>query len=161
MSQCACQIHTQQLLYLKALGFLMPAIHANCDCTCSWCDELGCKKWAGMCESLGNFSQSLACDKVDLLEGDPNGGFEFWGRKPACTTMKCAECGFGKPNGIPADCKAVEGSADRVVGWIRFGDQTMEDGKVHKKQQLPQAGTLSALWQEFVDHSGKVNSAAA
>lgn len=138
----------------------MPAINANCDCTCSWCDALGCQKWAGMFESLRTFSQSLECEKVKLLEGEPNGGFAFWGRKPMCTAMKCADCGFGNPNVIPADCKALQGSADRVVVWVRFEDQTMVDGKVHKQQQIPQACTLSALWQEFMYHSGKVNSPA-
>ncbi|CAM9478793.1 unnamed protein product [Pylaiella littoralis] len=77
VSQCACMIHTQQKLYLDALRFLMGAIHVNCDCTCSWCDDNGCKKWAGMCTSLHAFSEELACPKVDLLAGDASGGFEF------------------------------------------------------------------------------------
>lgn len=161
MSQCACEIHTQQELCLDALGFYMVAVHINCDCTCSWCDGLGCKKWTGMCESLGKFSQGLACEKVNLLEGEPNGGSEIWGRKPKCAAMKCPDCGFGKPNGIPTDCRALEHAADNVVAWIRFEDKTMDDGKVHERQQVPRADTLRALWQEFMAHSGKVNSAPA
>lgn len=114
-----------------------------------------------MCESLDNFSHSLSWEKVVLLEGDPNGGLEFWGKKPACAAMTCADSGFGKPNGIPTDCKALHGSADHVVGWVRFEDQTIEDGEVHKEQRIPQAGTLRELWQESMDHSGKVSSAIA
>ncbi|CAN0354753.1 unnamed protein product, partial [Ectocarpus sp. 4 AP-2014] len=31
----------------------------------------------------------------------------------------------------------------------------MPDGKVHKKQQLPQTGKLEDLWDEFMAHSVK------
>lgn len=109
-----------------------------------------------MCKSLHNFSEALACERVNLLGDDVNGGFEFWGRKPACAAMGCTECGFGKPTGIPTDCKALEDTAHRLVGWLRFDDQVMPDGKVHKKQQLPQAGKLGDLWEEFMLHSQKV-----
>lgn len=108
VSQCACQIHTQQGIYLESLGWLMASVHADCDCTCSWCDGMGCQKWKEMCKGLHQFSEALCCEKVDLLEGDPEGGFEYFGRKPACTAGKCADCGFGGPNGIPTDCKAFE-----------------------------------------------------
>ncbi|CAM9212837.1 unnamed protein product [Ectocarpus sp. 12 AP-2014] len=153
VSQCACMIHTQQNLYLDALRFFMAAIHANCDCTCSWCEGQGCQKWVGMCKSLHAFSEALACPKVDLLAGDASGGFEFWGRKPVCVAGTCAECGFGKPNGIPTDCQAFASHAERPVGWIRFMDQKMSDGTVHSKQKLPQSGKLSELWEEFMAHS--------
>lgn len=157
VSQCACQIHTQQGLYLKAFEMLMPAIHANCDCTCKWCDGgSGCGKWMAMCKDLHSFSEALACEKVDFLEEDRGGRFEHWGRKPACVAMECSECGFGNPGGIPMNCDALGSMADRVVGWLRFEDQVMEDGKVHKKQQIPQAGKLGDLWKEFVEHSKKV-----
>lgn len=33
----------------------------------------------------------------------------------------------------------------------------MADGKVHKKQQVPQGGPLGDLWKEFMAHSMKVN----
>ena len=76
--------------------------------------------------------------------------------------MRCDEvhgvwvCGFGKPNGIPTDCKALQGSAERLVGWIRFQDQTTETGQVHKNQQVPVVGKLGELWDEFTTHSAKV-----
>lgn len=109
-----------------------------------------------MSRNLGTFSEALACEKVNLLGNDPEGGFEFMGRKPSCVAMNCAECGFGKPNGIPSDCKALERCLDRQVGWIRFQDQKLEDGTVHKKQQIPVTGTLRELWAEFVNHTAKV-----
>lgn len=120
----------------------MGAVHQDCececDCDCDWCDRLGCKRWSNMCQNLGTFPQALACEKVDLLEGDSDDGTEFWGRKPGCSAIKCSECGFGKSGGIPTNCAALAKHKDRLVGWIRFEDQTMRDGKVHKKQQLPQ-----------------------
>lgn len=73
--------------------------------------------------------------------------------------MECSDCGFGKPNGIPTDCKALEHSAGRLVEWIRFEDQTMPDGKVNKKQQIPVMGTLGELWEEFMTHTKKVSAA--
>ncbi|CAB1107057.1 unnamed protein product [Ectocarpus sp. CCAP 1310/34] len=155
ISPCACQIHTQQGLYLK-VEMLMPAMHSNCDCTCKRCDGgSGCGKWMAMCKDLHSFSEALACEKVDFLEEDRGGKFEHWGRKPACVAMECSECGFGNPGGIPMNCDALGSMADRVVGWLRFEDQVMEDGKVHKKQQIPQAGKLDDLWKEFVEHSKK------
>lgn len=112
-----------------------------------------------MSKDLPSFSQALACAKVNLLSGDPDGGFVFMGRKPACNAMECSDCGFGKPNGIPTNCKALLRSADRHVGWIRFEDQTMENGQVHKKQQIPVVGKLGELWDEFMKHSAKVTCA--
>lgn len=157
VSQCACQIHTQQSLYLEALGFVMGSVHEDCDCTCRWCEGgHGCKRWAEMCRSLHNFSECLMCEKVDLLAEDSNGGFEHWGRMPECVHGNCSDCGFGNPNGIPTDCAALADSAHRMMGWIRFEDQKMEDGKVHKKQQIPQVGSLGDLWKEFMAHSSKV-----
>ncbi|CAN0350989.1 unnamed protein product [Pylaiella littoralis] len=154
VSQCACQIHTQQSQYLDALEFLMGGVHGrDCDCACDWCDGAGCQKWTGMCKNLHSFSEALACAKVNLLEGDPSGGVEHWARKPACTAGSCDECGFGNPNGIPTDCQAFEKHSHRLVGWLRFEDQTMEDGTVHKKQQIPQTGSLGTLWKEFMAHS--------
>lgn len=50
-------------------------------------------------KSLHNLSEELACEKVDLLKENTKSEFEFWGRKPACATMECSACGFGKPNG--------------------------------------------------------------
>lgn len=161
VSQCACQIHTQQSLYLDALKWLMPSVHTNCDCSCDWCDGgEGCKKWSDL-RSLHNFSEELCCAKVDLLEGDPSGGFEYFGRKPACATGRCDDCGFGKPNGIPEHCEALENNAHRSVGWIKFQDQKMADGQVHKKQQVPQQGPLGDLWKEFMTHSLLVSASAA
>lgn len=159
--QCACQIHTQQQLYLESLLFLMGAVHQDCKCECDWCDRLGCKRWSNMCQNLGTFSQALACEKVDLLEGDSGEGVEFWGRKPACSALKCSDCGFGKSGGIPTNCTAMAKHKDKLVGWIRFEDQTMPDGKVHKKQQLPQTGRFEDLWEEFKAHSAKVSSAVS
>lgn len=104
-------------------------------------------------------SQALACEKVDLLEGDSDEGVEFWGRKPACSAMKCSDCGFGTSGGIPTNCTAMAKHKDKLVGWIRFEDQTMPDGKVHKKQQLPQTGRLEDLWEEFMAHSAKASAA--
>lgn len=157
VAQCACETHTQQSLYLEALGFVMGSMHEDCDCTCSWCDGGdGCKKWLGMCKNLHNFSEAFMCEKVDILAEDSEGGFEHWGRKPECAVGKCSDCGFGNPNGIPTDCLALARNAHRTVGWIRFQDQKMEDGKVHKKQQLPQADPLGDLWKEFMEHSKKV-----
>ncbi|CAN0331182.1 unnamed protein product [Pylaiella littoralis] len=146
VSQCACEIHTQQSLYLEALAMVMGSMHEDCDCTCSWCDGgEGCKKWTGMCRNLHNFSEELLCEKVDLLAEDTEGGFEHWGRKPECVAGECSDCGFGNPDGIPTDCAALAASAHRMMGWIRFEDQKMEDGKTHKKQQLPQVGPLGDL----------------
>lgn len=153
VSQCACQIHTQQKQYLDSLGFLMGGVHRDCDCTCDWCDGEGCQKWIDMCRNLHSFSDGFACAKVNLLEKDSSGGFEHWARKPACTAGKCADCGFGNLNGIPTGCQALEKHSHRHVGWICFEDQTMEDGTVHKKQQMPQNGPLGTLWKEFMAHS--------
>lgn len=161
MSQCACQIHTQQGIYLESLGWLMASVHADCDCTCNWCDGMGCQKWKEMCKGLHQFSEALCCEKVDLLEGDVEGGFEYFGRKPECTAGKCKDCGFGGPNGIPTDCQAFKKHWDQHVGWKRFEDQKMEDGTVHKKQQIPQQGPLGDLWKEFVAHSLLVRLAGA
>lgn len=36
----------------------------------------------------------------------------------------------------------------------------MSDGKVHKKQQVPQGGPLGDLWKELMAHSVKVKSSA-
>ena len=116
-------------------------------------------QWRGMSKDVSAFSEALACEKVNLLSGDPD-GFTFMGRKPECAAMKCTECGFGKPNGIPTDCKALQGSAERLVGWIRFQDQTTETGQVHKKQQIPVVGKLGELWEEFMKHSVKVSGFA-
>ncbi|CAN0402065.1 unnamed protein product [Pylaiella littoralis] len=155
-SRCACEIHTQQSLYLEALGMLMGSMHDNCDCTCRWCEGgEGCKRWLGMCRSLHNFSDEFMCEKVDMLGEDKEDEFEHWGRRPACVAGKCSNCGFGNPNGIPTDCLALGRAAHRMVGWIRFQDQEMEDGKTHKKQQLPQVGPLRDLWDEFMEHSEK------
>lgn len=153
MSQCACQIHTQQGLYLESLRWLMGCVHTDCECTCDWCDGEGCRRWSSCFRSLHNFSEELCCAKVDLLEGDSSGGFEYFGRKPACTAATCADCGFGKSNGIPANCEALERHSHRLAGWVRFEDQKMADGQVHKKQQVPQQGPLGDLWKEFVAHS--------
>lgn len=157
-SQCACEIHTQQSLYLEALGMLMGSMHDNCDCTCRWCEGgEGCKTWLGMCRSLHNFSDELMCEKVDMLGEDKEDEFEHWGRRPECVAGKCSNCGFGNLNGIPTDCLALGRAAHKMVGWIRFQDQEMEDGKTHKKQQLPQVRPLRDLWDEFMEHSEKVN----
>lgn len=156
VSQCACQIHWQQQLHLESFLFLMGAVHQDCGCECDWCDRLGSIRWSDMCKNLATFSQECACEKVDLLEGDSDEEVEFWGRKPACSAMKCSECGFGKRGGIPTNYTAMAKHKDKLVGWIRFEDQTMPDGKVHKKQQLPQTGRLEDLWEEFMAHSAKV-----
>lgn len=161
VSQCACQIHTQQEFYLKALTMLWPSIHGeDCECGCAWCTSEGCDKWRDMSRDLSTFSQALACEKVDLLAGDPDGGYQLMGRKRKCVAMKCAECGFGGLHGIPLDCEASAKCADRPVGWIRFQDQVVEngtkDGAKHSNQQVPVVGTLQELWQEFMEHSAKV-----
>ena len=70
MEQCACEIHTQQNHYLVALAHLWPAIHDDCSCECTWCKE-GCGKWAEMTRNLGNFSNLLACPKVNFFKDDP------------------------------------------------------------------------------------------
>lgn len=158
VAQCACETHTQQSLYLEALGFVMGSMHEDCECMCTWCNgEDGCKRWLQMCRSLHNFSNEFMCDKVDMLAEDSGGEFEHWGRKPECVAGVCSDCGFGNRNGIPTDCLALAHNAHRPVGWIRFQDQKMEDGKIHKKQQLPQAEPLGDLWNDFMDHSKKVN----
>lgn len=103
----------------------MGAVYQDCEFECDWCDRLGCKRWSDVFKNLSTFSQGLACDKVDLLEGDSEEGGEFWGRKPACSAMKFSDCGFGKKRGIPTNCTAMAKHEDTLVGWIRFEDQSM------------------------------------
>lgn len=124
-SQYACEIHTQQSLYLEALGMLMGSMHDNCDCTCRWCKGgEGCKRWLGMCRSLLKFSDEFMCEKVDMLGEDKEDEFEHWGRRPACVAGECSNCGFRNPNGIPTDCFSVArhiewwgGSVSKIKRW--------------------------------------------
>lgn len=156
IQQCACQIHTQQQLYLTALKMYLKAMHpAGCKCECAWC-KIGCSQWVHMCENLGNFSQCLACDKVDLLGGDAEGTDVYMGRMPACVASDCANCGFDNDGGIPK-CSAWDEWGTRTVGWIRFEDMTLESGTEVKKQQVPVQGTLNELWAEFRTHTKKVS----
>ena len=69
-----------------------------------------------MWEHLGTFSEALAYPKVDLREGDPDDDVGFMGRKPACSSMDCMLCGFGKEGGIPT-CKALE-TSEQLVKWV-------------------------------------------
>ena len=117
--QCACKIHTQQDLYLKALREV--DLQGRVACACRWCsapDGQAARK--GMWDHLGTFSEALACPKVDLREGDPEDDAGFMGRKPACSSMDCMLCGFGKEGGIPT-CKALE-TSEQLVKWTRYED---------------------------------------
>ena len=156
MEQCACEIHTQQQLYLMALKMYLKAMHpkGECECACVWCKD-GCGLWQRLCDNLGDFSELFACDKVNFFRDDPGGGTEFMGRKPACVNLKCADCGFDNDGGIPR-CSAWDTWGERRVGWIRFGDLVQADGSVVKKQQLPVEGTLNELFSEFKIHTAKV-----
>lgn len=137
--QCACEIHTQMVLYLQAMDKAMKLVHDE-DCECG-----GCDRWLSMFKNLGSFSDSLACAKVDLLAGDPEKRVEFFGQKPECSSMTCDRCGFNGPDGIPASCPVIARNKDRIVEWVVFGTYTHPDRKVKKDQQLPKTGTLGEL----------------
>lgn len=117
--QCACKIHTQQDLYLKALREVTVQGREACDCR--WCSAAdGDKRWKQLWEHLGTFSDVIACPKVDLRAGDPHDEHGFMGRKPACSSFDCQFCGFGKQGGIPT-CKALE-TSPQLVKWTRYED---------------------------------------
>ena len=119
--QCACKIHTQQDLYLKALREV--DVEGRTACDCKWCSTPdGQAAWKKMWEHLGTFSEALACPKVDLREADPEDEVGFMRRKPTCSSMDCMLCGFGKEGGIPT-CKALERS-EQLVKWTRYEDGT-------------------------------------
>lgn len=92
-----------------------------------------------------DFSAKFLYEKVDILAEDSGGGFEHWGRSPDWVAGKCSDYGFGNPNGLPTAYLAIARAAHRTVGWIRFQDQRTADGKVHKKQLLPQTKPLVDL----------------
>lgn len=91
MEQCACKIHSQQVLYIEALANVDMTSHG--ECRCRWCCVEGGSKWRETWKHLGTFSDAIACPKVDLRAADPKGD-EWMGRRPECNAFDCEKCGF-------------------------------------------------------------------
>lgn len=147
--QCACKIHTQQVMYLDALRDVPVLGRGACDCR--WRSSVdGDKEWKRLWTHLGTFSEALTCAKVDLRGGDFHDEHGFMGRKPDCSSFDCTECGFGRHGGIPT-CKVLETSDQRVV-WKRYED-VWKLGKKFPNQQVEKEGKLRYFWAEFKMHS--------
>lgn len=157
MEQCACKIHSQQVLYIEALCGVDMASHG--ECRCRWCSVDNGSKWGEVWKHLGTSSDALACPKVDLLAADPEDDVGFMGRKPECTALECSSCGFGGAEGIPV-CSRLKKS-EQKVWWKVFVDvvtvPASEDGKVKAKklanQTIPKEGKLCDLWAAFKQHA--------
>ena len=118
MEPCACKIHSQQVLYIEALAGVNMASHGECQCR--WCSVGGGSKWQETWKHLGTFSDAIACQKVNLREGDPKDDVGYLHWKPECCAFTCKECGFGGPGGIP-NCERLENS-EKEVQWKVFED---------------------------------------
>ncbi|CAB1103201.1 unnamed protein product [Ectocarpus sp. CCAP 1310/34] len=157
MEQCACKIHSQQVLYIEALANVDMASHG--DCSCRWCTVDGGSKWRETWKHLGTFSDAIACPKVNLRAEDPEDNVGFMGRKPECSAFKCKECGFGGAKGIPT-CTRLE-TSQKTVEWKEFEDvitvPASADGKIKAKklanQTIPKEGRLCDLWKAFKQDS--------
>ncbi|CAN0279996.1 unnamed protein product [Ectocarpus sp. 6 AP-2014] len=156
MEQCACKIHSQQVLYIEALANVDMTSHG--ECRCRWCNADGGSRWRETWKHLGTFSDAIACPKVNLRVADPEG--DGWmGRKPECNALDCAKCGFGGADGIPI-CSKLENSEQTVV-WKMFEDvitaPASADGKIKAKklanQTVPKEGKLCDLWSAFKEHT--------
>ena len=149
--QCACKIHTQQDLYLKALKDVTVANRSQV-CDCRWCQSAnGDEVWKGHFQHLGTFSEAIACPKVDLRAGDPHEDMKFMGRKPACASFNCNDCGFGKDGGIPF-CKVLE-TSEQTVEWTRYEDLERPGNTPLPNQLVMKPGKLCDLWADFKKHS--------
>ena len=134
MEQCACNIHSQQVLYIEALANVDMASHG--ECPCQWWNVDGGSKWREAWKHLGTFSDAVACPKVNLRAKDPEDNVGFMGREPECSALKCKEYGFGGAKGIPT-CTRLETSQEKVQ-WKVFEDMitvpASADGKVTAKK---------------------------
>ncbi|CAB1110387.1 unnamed protein product [Ectocarpus sp. CCAP 1310/34] len=156
MEQCACKIHSQQVLYIEALANVDMTSHGECDCR--WCNVDGGRRWRETWKHMGTFSDAIACPKVNLRAADPEGD-SWMGRKPECNALDCAMCGFGGTDGIPI-CSKLETSEQTVV-WKMFEDvitvPASADGKIKAKklanQTVPKEGKLCDLWLAFKEHT--------
>ncbi|CAB1114187.1 unnamed protein product [Ectocarpus sp. CCAP 1310/34] len=159
MEQCACKIHSQQVLYIEALANVDMTSHG--ECRCRWCNADGGSRWRETWKHLGTFSDAISCPKVDLQAVNPEG--DGWmGRKPECNALDCAKCGFGGADGIPI-CSKLENSEQTVV-WKMFEDvitaPASADGKIKAKklatQTVPKEGKLCDLWSAFKEHTKRM-----
>ncbi|CAB1097274.1 unnamed protein product [Ectocarpus sp. CCAP 1310/34] len=111
MEQCACKIHSQQVLCIEALAIVDMTSHDECDCR--WCNVDGGRRWRETWKHMGTFSDAIACPKVNLRAADPEGD-SWMGRKPECNALDCAMCGLGGTDDIPI-CSKLETSEQTVV----------------------------------------------
>ncbi|CAB1115158.1 unnamed protein product [Ectocarpus sp. CCAP 1310/34] len=156
MEQCACKIHSQQVLYIEALANVDMPSHGECDCR--WCNVDGGRRWRETWKHMGTFSDAIACPKVNLRAADLEGD-SWMGRKPECNALDCAMCGLGGTDGIPI-CSKLETSEQTVV-WKMFEDvitvPASADGKIKAKKlanhTVPKEGKLCDLWLAFKEHT--------
>ena len=157
MEQCACKIHSQQVLYIEALASVDMASYG--ECPCQWCSVDESSKWREAWKHLRTFSDAVACPKVNLRAKDPEDNVGLMGRKPECRALECKECGSEGVKGIPI-CTRLETSQEQVQ-WKVFEDMitvpTSADGKVKAQkledQTIPKEGRLYDLWAAFKEHN--------
>lgn len=111
MERCACKIHSQQMLYVQALGNVDMVGHGKC--LCRWCSVAGGSKWREAWKHLGTFSDAIAWPQLDPWTADPQSDVGFIRRNPKCTPLECLECGFDGAEVI-TDCSSLEKLEQKV-----------------------------------------------
>lgn len=89
---CACKIHTQQDLYMKALRVVDMDGREACDCR-RYSAVGGGKMWKELWTHLGTFSDAIACPKVAYERGARTTSMGSWGGSQRAVRLTASAVG--------------------------------------------------------------------